>query len=131
MEFIDIAGPGEIESYLNNGYSVINNTSLMPLRLHGFQADLYAGKWAAVMGGDNYLEKFVSKGTITVLRKNITAPIAVAAEVVDEPEAPKTKKKTKETQEEQSITIEESLETEPITEVVDENKNVEVQESAQ
>jgi hypothetical protein len=131
MEFIDIAGPGEIESYLNNGYSVINNTSRMPLRLHGFQADLYAGKWAAVKGGDVYLEKFISKGTIAISRKNVAAPTAVAVEVVNEAEAPKTKKKTKETQEEQSIAIEESLETEPITEVVDENKNVEVQESAQ
>ena len=131
MEFINIAGPEEAESYLNSGYSVINNTSLMPLRLHGFQADLYAGKWAAVMGGDNYLERFISKGTITVLRKNTATPVAVAAEVAEESEALKTKKKTKETQEEQSIAIEESLETGPIAEVIDENKNVEVQESAQ
>lgn len=126
MEFIDIAGPGEIESYLNNGYSVINNTSLMPLRLHGFQADLYAGKWAAVKGGDVYLEKFISKGTIAILRKNTATPTAVGAV-----EEPKPKRKTKEIQEEQAIVTEESLETEPVAEVVDENKDVEVQESAQ
>lgn len=126
MEFIDIAGPGEIESYLNDGYSVINNTSLMPLRLHGFQADLYAGKWAAVKGGDVYLEKFISKGTIAILRKNTATPTVMSAV-----EESKPKRKTKEIQEEQAIVTEESLETEPAAEVVDENKNVEVQESAQ
>ncbi len=66
MEFIDIDGPGEAQSYLDRGYSVINNVSLVPMRLHAFQADLYAGKWAAVKGGNDYLDKLANLTNICV-----------------------------------------------------------------
>jgi len=131
MEFIDIDGPEEAQSYLDRGYSVINNVSLVPMRLHAFQADLYAGKWAAVKGGNDYLDKLVSKGTLSILSKTVAAPTAVASEVASEEEAPKAKKKAKEIQEEPASVTEETPVAEPAIEVVDENKDVEVQESTQ
>ncbi len=131
MEFIDIDGPGEAQSYLDRGYSVINNVSLVPMRLHVFQADLYAGKWAAIKGGEDSLGKFISKGSILLMQATVAAPTAVASEVASEEEAPKAKKKAKEIQEEPASVTEETPVAEPAIEVVDENKDVEVQESTQ
>lgn len=129
MEFIDIANQNEVESFLTQGYAVVNNISAFPLRLVAFDADLYAGKWAAVKGNDEYVESLVAKGKLSVLRQTTAKPL------IDNDSAPKQKKKAKDAAEdsesEQTVpdVAAESLPATNDVKLVDENKDVEVQES--
>ena len=80
MEFEDIENLQDIESYLNRGYGVINNLTLFPIRLWPFQADLYAGKWAAVKGGEDYLLSLLNEGSISFSRSTLESTAAEVSE---------------------------------------------------
>ena len=125
MEFEDIDNTEDISSYLNRGYSAIMNLTSFPIRLHPFEADLYAQKWAAVKGGEDYLSGLVSTGQISLSQGT---PESVAAEVS---ETSKSKKKLKETNDEDAVIVSESSQLDNPPEVLDEIKDLEVQESSQ
>jgi len=125
MEFEDIENLQDIESYLNRGYGVVNNLTLYPIRLWPFQADLYAGKWAAVKGGEDYLLGLLNEGSISFSRSTIESP---ALEVS---ETSKSKKKLKETNDEDAVIVSESSQLDNSPEALDEIKDLEVQESSQ
>lgn len=125
MEFEDIENLQDIESYLNRGYSVINNLTLFPIRLWPFQADLYAQKWAAVKGGEDYLLSLLNEGSISFSRSTLES---TAAEVS---ETSKSKKKLKETNDEDAVIVSESSQLDNSPEALDEIKDPEVQESSQ
>jgi hypothetical protein len=139
MEFIHIEQGTEVEHYRNNGYTIIANISGFPLRLSGFSEDLYSGKSAAVKGHGSYLAMMEEKGKISLLHPvSVDVPVSPVnvVEVIDD--APKSKKKSSR---ESSISSESvadvsteqstTLPTDAVAEVSDENKDVEVQESAQ
>jgi len=111
MEFHDIDNLDEIESYLNRGYSVINNLTSFPIRLVALQADLYAQKWAAVKGDEDYLLGL--------------------SPIVEVPETSKNKKKSKDTNEENIVVADELPQSDDSIEVSNEIKDPEVQESGQ
>ncbi len=125
MEFEDIENLQDIESYLNRGYGVVNNLTLYPIRLWPFQADLYAGKWAAVKGGEDYLLGLLNEGSISFSRSTLESP---ALEVS---ETSKSKKKLKETNDEDAVIVSESSQLDNSPEALDEIKDLEVQESSQ
>ena len=125
MEYEDIENLQDIESYINRGYSVINNLTMFPIRLWPFQADLYAGKWAAVKGGEDYLLTLSNKGSISFSRSTIESP---ALEVS---ETSKSKKKLKETNDEDAVIVSEPSPLIDSPEALEEIKDLEVQESSQ
>lgn len=123
MEFHDIDNLDEIESYLNRGFSVINNLTGFPIRLVKLQADLYARKWAAVKGEKNYLLGLVNEGRISLVESTSQSP---AVEVL---ETLKNKKKSKDTSEENIAIADELCQSDNSIEVSNEIKDPEVQES--
>jgi|688.fasta_scaffold126632_3 hypothetical protein len=125
MEFQDIDNQQDIESYLNRGYTVINNLTGFPMRLVPHQADLYAQKWAAVKGGEDYLLGLFNEGFISLTKSTLQSP------AVEVPETSKNKKKSKETDEEGIVIANELSQLDNSTEVSNEIKDPEVQESAQ
>lgn len=125
MEFEDIDNLQDIESYLNRGYSIINNLTSFPIRLWPFEADLYAQKWAAVKGGEDYLLALSNKGSISFSRSTIESP---APEVS---ETSKSKKKPKEINDEDAVIVSEPSQLIDSPEALDEIKDLEVQESGQ
>lgn len=125
MEFEDIENLQDIESYINRGYSIINNLTNFPLRLWPFEADLYAQKWAAVKGGEDYLLTLSNKGSISFSRSTIESP---ALEVS---ETSKSKKKLKETNDEDAVIVSEPSLLIDSPEALEKIKDLEVQESGQ
>ena len=125
MEFHDIDNLDEIESYLNRGYSVINNLTSFPIRLVALQADLYAQKWAAVKGDEDQLLGLSNEGHISLVKSTLQSPI------VEVPETSKNKKKSKDTNEENIVVADELPQSDDSIEVSNEIKDPEVQESGQ
>lgn len=125
MEFHDIDNLDEIESYLNRGYSVINNLTSFPIRLVALQADLYAQKWAAVKGDEDYLLGLSNEGHISLVKSTLQSPI------VEVLETSKNKKKSKDTNEENIVVADELPQSDDSIEVSNEIKDPEVQESGQ
>jgi hypothetical protein len=99
--------------------------TLYPIRLWPFQADLYAGTWAAVKGGEDYLLCLLIEGSISFSRSTLEYPAA------DVSETSKSKKKLKETNDEDAVIVSESSQLANSPEALDEIKDLEVQESSQ
>lgn len=125
MEFHDIDNLDEIESYLNRGFSVINNLTGFPIRLVKLQADLYAQKWAAVKGDEDYLLGLFDEGRISLVKSTSQSPTVEVLETL------KNKKKSKDTGEENIAIADELCQSDNSIEVSNEIKDPEVQESGQ